>query len=232
MKKNRIFRVAAFLLIAVMITTCTISGTFAKYVTSDTADDTARVAKWGVEVVVTGDDAFGAKYNDAIVADGTKVVSANGTDKVLAPGTNGTLTTIEISGSPEVMVNVACNVTLTLSNWTASYINGEGENVNGEDKCPVVFVVTVDGAQTTFKIDGTNTDSAKLAAAVEKAIEDAINRNNVSANTPLAKNVSVTWAWAIDGNDEYDTALGDLAADGVSVPGINFAITVSATQVN
>ena len=46
----RIKRILFTLLVAVMISTCAISGTFAKYVTEATGTDTARVAKFGVEV--------------------------------------------------------------------------------------------------------------------------------------------------------------------------------------
>ena len=50
MRKNKMMRLASGLLVAVLLTTCTISGTFAKYVTSAKADSSARVAKFGVEV--------------------------------------------------------------------------------------------------------------------------------------------------------------------------------------
>ena len=50
MKKNRMMRVASALLVAVLLTTCAISGTFAKYVTTESGSDFARVAKWGVNV--------------------------------------------------------------------------------------------------------------------------------------------------------------------------------------
>ncbi len=50
MKKNKMMRLASVLLIAVMISTSAISGTYAKYVTSGYAEDNARVAKFGVAV--------------------------------------------------------------------------------------------------------------------------------------------------------------------------------------
>ena len=50
MKKNKIMRIASVLLVAVLMSTCAISGTFAKYVTEGSSDDTARVAKWGVTI--------------------------------------------------------------------------------------------------------------------------------------------------------------------------------------
>ena len=63
MKKNRMMRLASILLICVLLTTSVISGTFAKYVTADTGSDNARVAKWGVELIVTGDNLFSNSYN-------------------------------------------------------------------------------------------------------------------------------------------------------------------------
>ena len=50
MKKNKMMRVASALLVAVLLTTCAISGTFAKYVSQATGSDTARVAKWGFQL--------------------------------------------------------------------------------------------------------------------------------------------------------------------------------------
>ena len=45
MKKNRMMRVASALLVAVLLTTCAISGTFAKYITAEDATDSAAQAK-------------------------------------------------------------------------------------------------------------------------------------------------------------------------------------------
>ena len=48
--KNRFLRLASGLFVLCLITTSVISGTYAKYVTGDNGNDTARVAKWGVEI--------------------------------------------------------------------------------------------------------------------------------------------------------------------------------------
>ena len=45
MKKNVLMRIASGALVITMLTTCVISGTFAKYITDDAASDKARVAK-------------------------------------------------------------------------------------------------------------------------------------------------------------------------------------------
>ena len=50
LKKNWTLRAAVLMLALVLITSCFVGGTFAKYVTSDNAADLARVAKWGVSI--------------------------------------------------------------------------------------------------------------------------------------------------------------------------------------
>lgn len=60
-KINKPMRAAGILLVATMLTTCMTAGTFAKYTTSDSATDTARVAKFGVNVSVNG-SLFGEEY--------------------------------------------------------------------------------------------------------------------------------------------------------------------------
>ena len=79
MKNNKIMRCASALLVVALLSTCAISGTFAKYVTSTTGGDNARVAYWGFDQPSTIElDLFDAEY------DGT-VKSQNG-DNVVAPG--------------------------------------------------------------------------------------------------------------------------------------------------
>ena len=65
MKKNAMLKIAAILLVAVLLTTCAISTTFAKYVTNtaDYAPSEARVAKWGLTFTSINADIFTA--NDA-----------------------------------------------------------------------------------------------------------------------------------------------------------------------
>lgn len=115
MKKNKMMRAASGLLVATLLTTSVISGTFAKYVTSDSASDTARVAKWGVVATVSG-DLFGATYSavangNSIIThstnDGTVSSGVNASDFVVAPGTkNDTGMKISVSGTPEVATKV------------------------------------------------------------------------------------------------------------------------------
>ena len=115
MKKNVLMRAASGLLVATMLTTCAISGTFAKYVTQDNGGDVARVAKWGVVVQVEG-DLYGQKYLNkeggntvTLNADDNNAVGVNGKQiadelNVVAPGTNSSdhKFAFGINGTPEV----------------------------------------------------------------------------------------------------------------------------------
>ena len=85
MKKNRMMRAASALLVAVLMTTCTISGTFAKYTTSVTSNDSARVAKWGFEPVAMDITGLFSNVYDAGAADYTVESAVD----VIAPGTQG-----------------------------------------------------------------------------------------------------------------------------------------------
>lgn len=226
MKKNRTMRVAALLLALTLMTSCFVGGTFAKYVTKDDAGDSARVAKWGVVITATGDEAFAQKYNDAAAENGTKVVSSvtgeSGED-VLAPGTNGTLGGITITGQPEVMVNISVTATLTLTGW----------EVDGEEYCPIIF--TINGE--TYGTKDTNATNkydtiAQLVEAIQGKLT-AMSSQNIEANTNLAtdRDVTISWSWPyyVDtDHDAKDTALGDLA----DAPTISFECEATVEQVD
>jgi hypothetical protein len=92
-----------------LISTCAISGTFAKYVTRASGEDQARVAKWGVVVTIEG-NAFGTKYKTHETGDkaypGEFSVIAENEDQVVAPGTSSkdleSNLVATVSGKPEV----------------------------------------------------------------------------------------------------------------------------------
>ena len=240
MKKNVMMRAASALLVAVLLTTCAISGTFAKYVTEETGSDSARVAKWGVAIGVTS-DAFKTDYEktDTTLSGNFSVSAANVAegetrDKVLAPGTDGTLLTSTITGTPEVAVEVNANATLNLTGWTIP--NGETTS----DYFPVVFTI---GDNTyamgeTASIDTTAKTYTSISA-LTTAVQDALKIDHVKIgpNTNLADtyNKTVTWAWeyqdTTDGayqTDEKDTALGNLT----TAPQIQIQYNVTVTQVD
>lgn len=114
MKKNKMMRIAAVLLVVTLLSTCAISGTFAKYITTGEGAGSARVAKWGIEITME-DDLFDAEYatDDDNYTGEYSVVSADGTD-VVAPGTfKDDAITATISGTPEVATRLYLDLTVT-----------------------------------------------------------------------------------------------------------------------
>ena len=105
MRKNKAMRSASVLLVATLLTTSVISGTLAKYTTQDAASDSARVAKWGVELQAIG-NLYGDTYKDLIVTDSDTNATVQSVDKmadVVAPGTkNEEGFTFSLKGKPEV----------------------------------------------------------------------------------------------------------------------------------
>ncbi len=86
MKKNKIMRLASALLVLTLMTTCAISSTFAKYTTSQSGTDSARVAKWGftdtANSQITLNDLFKTTYDKNV----------EGKADVIAPGTTNSAT--------------------------------------------------------------------------------------------------------------------------------------------
>ena len=231
MKKTVMMRVASIMLVLVLLTSSVISGTFAKYVTSDKAHDEARVAKWGVVVTAEDNTMFGSAY---VSADGTvsatynaatdSVHAENGTDYVVAPGTEGDLTSITIAGKPEVDVAVAYVGTVDLNNWT----------VGGNFYCPLVFVIKDRDGNVEATIDGS---TYAEEAVLESAIATYINNFSAEyeANTDLSSvedgSLNISWEWPFyisDDRDVKDTALGDAATAAT----ISIDIKCTVTQID
>ncbi|MBO5786941.1 MAG: hypothetical protein J6R45_06415 [Clostridia bacterium] len=233
MKKNRMMRLASGLLVAVLLTTCAISGTFAKYVTEGQASDSARVAKWGVTIKAENFDLFTTDYktdDTTATFTGDYSVSSEGTanrDDVMAPGTSGKIANIAITGTPEVAVEVAVKATVSVSgNWL----------VDGDFYCPIVITVGTD------KISGLDYDSAaNFAAAINDKLEDKTAQ--YAPNKDLSTigddtNLDLEWAWAFEDatgtknnqTDKKDTVLGDRAvAEDLK---IDIKVEISVTQID
>ena len=231
MKKNTMMRMASVLLIAVLMSTCAISGTFAKYVTSDSGFDTARVAKFGVAVEAKNFGMFKTDYKtDASGATftGDYSVSSSTGDKLLAPGTSGSFADIAITGTPEVAVDVAIVATVEVSGkWI----------VAGDFYCPVVVTVG------TEKISGLDYTSADAFAKAIKAKIDGKSAQ-YAPNTDLGTiynnntNLDLAWDWAFEGatgskqnqTDENDTVLGNIAvAEDLT---IFIGVSITVTQID
>ena len=223
MKKNKMMRTAAGLLVATLLTTSVISGTFAKYTTSASGEDNARVATWGFDntAKLTLDGLFNEQYtgegnNDNVV----------GQADVIAPGSkNSADFTFKYSGqeaTPEVAY------TFTVSTNGSQCADDIKNNKN--------IVWSLDG--TTYTTDATSTSWAKLLAAIEAldGTEGINGKQYQPGNLPTAFNVkgdnkhTVSWEWKFDenNNDTTDTNMGNKA----TLDRVTLKISITATQVD
>ena len=234
-------RAAVLMLALVLITSCFVGGTFAKYVTSGDAADHARVAKWGVTVTAHGTgDVFAEKY-DAIAGQPDTVI-AIGNYKVIAPGTkkeNATLVTL--SGKPEVSVKVT---------YSAEHFSLTGNWVGDKDGsfyCPLIIKVTgkVGGTvktETINCVEKTSTEEVKTAVqnAVAACSATYAPNTDLSSATVNDEGLKISWEWPFEGTanpgqtDEMDTYLGDQAAktSDLDVPSIYIPVTATVTQID
>ncbi len=228
--KNRLMRTACVLLALVLVTSCMVGGTFAKYTTTGTASDSARVAKWGIVITPNG-NLFNATYAKA---EGTTITGENSVHgksvsgettadaDVVAPGTEGSLSSVSIGGSPEVALEVKYEANLTLVGWTLA---------DGSFYCPIVVTITNGDQKTVVQMN----EQITTLEQFETAVEDAINAftANYAPNQDMTKVSApvVSWAWPIGDGNVGDTYLGDQAANG-SASQISLKITTTVTQLD
>lgn len=181
MKKNTMMRVASVLLLAVLLTTCAISGTFAKYTATGSGSDSARVAKWGFGTTTLTIDLFDGNYDNVAntTLDGKNLV---------APGTTKT-TSIDLIPSDQAAPEVAYSFTVSVS-------SGDSSSSDLLNK----LVWYVDGTKC-----GTNGSFSEFQTVIASK-----SQTSVSANTlPTAQSLNVKWEWPFDGDDTTDTTLGN-----------------------
>ncbi len=238
MKKNKFMRLASALLVLTILTTCVISGTFAKYTTSDSSSDTARVAKFGVVITAANSSNFKTEYTHT--TNGLTVQSsASPADNVVAPGTSGNAITFTISGTPEVATKIDINMTVNNDICVKAgdhkdYTTTDGTTFNLADNYyPVVFTLTHKGnTLVTGNLNDIETYLETTAPNVNKTYPP---------NAVLDNTYTLNWEWDFDANgagtnDKADTLLGNVAAgtatDANVSTTLNYTISFTVRQVD
>ncbi|MBR3786244.1 MAG: hypothetical protein IKJ77_07550 [Firmicutes bacterium] len=229
MKKNKMMRLASCLLVAVLLTTSMISGTFAKYTTTVSSEDAARVAYWGFQASNSMD--IKALFTDKY----TNVDSVDDKD-VIAPGTSGSKT-FAFAWDEEVSAygaQVAVTGPEVAYNFTVAV----------EDTCDPLIK---DNKNIQWKLDdGAWGTWDQLVASIKALSGEEDGSKDYDPNTlPVAftKNDdthTIAWQWnfggtenyTVDGKpltqDEYDTYMGNAA----ELDDCSIKITITATQVD
>lgn len=207
MNKNKLMRMACALLVVTLLSTCVISGTFAKYVSQTNGDDSVVVAKWSIVYSENGQEegtqiAVSSKASKPEVDFNlfNTILDSNGqaeTDVVankIAPGTKGSFS-FTIQNASEVTAAVSVAVTETNSS-----------------NIPLVFTM----GETT-------------ADSLEELLKDL---GTIAMNT--TKTYTVQWEWPFErkNGDASDTDLGIMACDTNKAPKYDVAATITVVQVD
>lgn len=234
-KKNVLMRSAGLLLVLVLVTSCFVGSTFAKYTVGDKGTATARVAKFGVAVTASG-DMFAKTYATDDQSAGAIANSVASTENVVAPGTKKEgFVAATITGTPEVAVRVSYKLDaadLTIENWNLA---------DGSFYCPLVFrIKAADGGNTV--ISGTGfTDVNEMKAALVNAV--AAYTKDYAPGTDLsgqaADTLTISWEWPFEtgtdtekpANNVKDTYLGDQAAAGHAAT-VSLTLATTVTQID
>ena len=232
MKKNRMMRLASILLVCVLLTTSVISGTFAKYTTTTTGSDKARVAYWGWDqAAATTIDLFDGEYTN-VKSSG----EVDGFSNVIAPGTEKTSTfafgytnykTDKIE-APEVAYTFKVDPTIT----------GDYDSLDANAN----FFWTLKAPSATEATKYSTV--ADLLAAIKALSGDASGTKEYEAGklptafTSADEVYTIGWEWVFQNDadssgtyadeDAADTAMGNSQ----TLENVTFTITITATQVN
>lgn len=217
MRKNKMMRAASGLLVAVLLSTCAISGTFAKYTTSANGTDSARVAKWGFTggSTITISDLFKNTYDTTV---------KSSTD-VIAPGTTGSAKFGFTYGGDGSVTAPEVAYTFKVSTEGSSCADSIKNNTNIKWKLDTGEWVTWDQLIAAIEaLDGNKTDDRYEPNTLPTAF-----------NTPGENKHTVSWQWLFETSgegkgvqDTTDTDMGNAA----ELAKVELKITVTATQID
>lgn len=199
--KNKTMRTAAVLGMAVLLTTSVLSGTLAKYTTTNSGSDSATVAKFGVVINVSDDMGL---FKTSYAKDDTNAKSANtvvsaASDRKIAPGTKGSMS-FSISGTPEVATKLAAEFepSKTVKLEPGDYILEAGKFA--EKECKVTTRSAYEPIKWYFgeKDPASENVSYNLTLAGDSnSLENSLKTltSEYEPNTNLGKTYYIGWKW-------------------------------------
>ena len=181
MRKNRLFILGIFTVMVALVSLSLVSGTWAKYTSTVSGEDTARVAKWAFDGATlakdggTGTVTFNLfdTIKDTNLGDESDVAVGTG-ESIIAPGTSGTVT-FELKNTGEV--NAKATFTISVENT---------------EEIPVKFYKDSAMTQEVVLTSGNGTVAADVVLNMGTA----------------AQEFTLYWQWAFDGDEITDTNLG------------------------
>lgn len=236
MKKNIAARLGVLALVLTLVTSSLVSGTYSKYTSQVTGNDTARVAKFAFNVKDgTAADTLSTATQTHVfnifsysATDSGVYTSAVGLDgkKLVAPGTTGKLA-LEVDNQSEVAVTAA--FTLTEANTSKipiyyTYSGGTAPTQRYSDAL-VTKTYTPGGSGDTGIYKPLSDLASAMAASLPATDGTAANQTS--------KTYTLNWVWSFDQattsatqSDSDDTTLGTMA----TLPTVNLSVATTVTQ--
>lgn len=209
MKKNKLFIAGLVTVFVALCSLTLVSSTWAKYTSTASGSDSARVAYWGFKTTsITIDDLFKKAYDSSVQS----------TVDVIAPGTSSSapVTFQPEGGNPEV-------------SYRLTY---ELEYVIGADLKAKLNANT--SFQWTLQV-GTGTVNKYQTIEELKTEVEKLSKDYAPNTAPESGTITIGWEWDFNGpadnfaNDTLDTELGNLAD---SLGNIEITLSVTATQID
>ena len=212
MKKIKSYRMVGGLALLAIIALIAIANTYARYTTSVSGTDSARVAHWKVNTTNNIKDLFAASY--------TKVAPGTESEGIIAPGTSGSFS-FSIDGAVETAY------TLEVKASGEDKVNGAVEGYN-----PIKYSFKVSDNTENLQDNSTVEKTDLSFEQLKEAINSIDNGEEHSAGTIKPKIYTIGWAWEIDGNNEKDTELGNLVSEVDSDKKVSLSVSIVATQAD
>ena len=228
MRKNKMMRAASGLLVATLLTTSVISGTFAKYTTSAEGTDTARVATWGFndKSSITLSDLFKTAYDNNNVKSNVDVI---------APGTTNEASFKFAYAGQETAPEVA---------YTFN-VSTEGSDCDTDIKNNENIVWYLDGEKAPATTSGAKEGSWDALLAAIQALDGTDGETGATyqpgvlpTKFDVTKEHKVKWEWVYhtdENADGTDTTMANKKANDNGENGLDevtLKITITAEQVD
>lgn len=247
-RRNWPFIIASVLFCLVIFTSSLVTGLYARYTSSGSGSDEARVAKFGMQITVDDDySLFNHSYSNV---NNEVIVSTSSTLHAIAPGANTDQNKliINFNGNPEVAVGVISHINTgtmediyvkkgTYLDWTTD--EEDDYFTLSKDYYPVKWTLKVkDLNKNTEKtiIDAGNLSD--VASQLELYSKEAIYKPNSSINSRIV----IEWKWDFnesDENNKADTLLSKIAAgidtsvsDSVYSTNLKYDISIAVSQID
>lgn len=231
MKKSKTMRAAAILLVLVLITSCFVGSTFAKYISTAKASSQARVAYWGFNS--TAETELGLfDFDDTGILDGSEYLIAPGSGNEI---TFKVIAAEDVTKAPEVDYVLRIGVS---GSGPAYAFNGTSTPDDlaypggGVDGLIEWYVTDGDGKTTTYKTwKEFRTGIASLDGVGDHWTQGTTYQAGELPDILKGEEVKIGWKWAFDGiSDKHDTAAGNKAL--TTYGQMKLAIEVTVEQLD